>query len=200
MRHASAVSTAVVSCVAGVLAIAPAKADIFDFSFGAPSCVDGAPCAFGTFTTGAAAPAPGFELITGLTFNVLKGVDDGGNPFSFTNVAGKDFELGAAFSPTTDAFTNSGGGSINNIGGFQLPEVKLVIDGHSFAQLSGDLSGAFSSGDELVPFLIIGALTITPKTAPAPVPEASTWAMLLLGFGGLGLAARRRAPCRSLMT
>jgi hypothetical protein len=27
--------------------------------------------------------------------------------------------------------------------------------------------------------------------ALAPVPEASTWAMMLLGFGGLGFAARR---------
>ena len=28
---------------------------------------------------------------------------------------------------------------------------------------------------------------------PIPVPEASTWAMMLLGFGGLGFAAQRRA-------
>jgi hypothetical protein len=32
--------------------------------------------------------------------------------------------------------------------------------------------------------------------APSPVPEASTWAMMLLGFVGLGFAARRRLPAR----
>jgi hypothetical protein len=28
---------------------------------------------------------------------------------------------------------------------------------------------------------------------PAPVPESSTWAMMLLGFAGLGFAGYRRA-------
>jgi hypothetical protein len=50
-RYASAIGAAVVSCVAGVFAIAPAKADVFDFSFGAPSCVNEptSPCASGRF-------------------------------------------------------------------------------------------------------------------------------------------------------
>ena len=33
--------------------------------------------------------------------------------------------------------------------------------------------------------------------APAPAPEASTWAMMLMGFVGLGFAARRRLQMRS---
>jgi hypothetical protein len=143
MRYASAVFAAVVFCLAGVFAVAPAKADTFDFSFGAPSCVNEPTtfaCALGAFTTGAAAADPGFELITGLTFNLLQGVAAAGNPFSFTNVAGEDFQPGAAFNPTTDAFiSHAGGGTTNNIGTFQLPEVKLFIDGQSFAQLSGGL-------------------------------------------------------------
>jgi hypothetical protein len=28
--------------------------------------------------------------------------------------------------------------------------------------------------------------------APSPVPEASTWVMMLAGFAGLGFAGRRR--------
>jgi hypothetical protein len=32
--------------------------------------------------------------------------------------------------------------------------------------------------------------------ASAPVPEPSTWVMMLAGFAGLGIAARRRAAKR----
>ena len=32
--------------------------------------------------------------------------------------------------------------------------------------------------------------------APAPAPEPSTWAMMLLGFVGLGFTTRRRSQAR----
>ena len=35
---------------------------------------------------------------------------------------------------------------------------------------------------------------------PPPVPEASTWAMMLFGFGGMGMALRRRGPVRAMHT
>ena len=111
-RYASAIGAAVVSCVAGVFAIAPAKADVFDFSFGAPSCVNEptSPCASGRFATGNAASDPGFDLITGLTFNLLQGVAENGDFFSQTNLrAERRSRQGAAFQIlTTDAFINSG--------------------------------------------------------------------------------------------
>ncbi len=37
---------------------------------------------------------------------------------------------------------------------------------------------------------VVGSVTVTPVTAP--VPEPSTWAMMLVGFAGLGYAAYRR--------
>src|SRR5260370_28166887 len=103
-------------CLAGhVLTTAPARAAVFDFSFG--------PDAFGTFTTGAAAADPGYDLITGLTFDVLTGVDENNVPFSFTNEVGSGFEPGAAFNPTTDAFINHfAGGTFPDIGGFLTPD------------------------------------------------------------------------------
>jgi hypothetical protein len=38
----------------------------------------------------------------------------------------------------------------------------------------------------------VHADTFTINIGASPVPEASTWAMMLLGFAGLGCAARRR--------
>jgi hypothetical protein len=41
-------------------------------------------------------------------------------------------------------------------------------------------------------------LTVTPKATSPSVPESSTWAMMLLGFAGLGFASyrlARRALC-----
>jgi hypothetical protein len=200
MRYASALRAAV-CCLAGLLAEAPAKADsIFNFSFGltAPFCSGGSPtCAFGTFTTGAAAPDPGFDLITSLTFSVLRGMDSNGVPFSFTNLAGEDFLPGAAFNPTTDAFINSVGDPPDNIGMFQVFDMGvsiLEIEGPSFVQSSDSLSGFFPpfQEGEPDPFAIDGALAISPGIGSTPIPEASTWAMLLLAFGGLGHAVRRR--------
>jgi hypothetical protein len=34
----------------------------------------------------------------------------------------------------------------------------------------------------------------------APVPEASTWAMMLIGFAGIGMVARKRALSRKIET
>ena len=79
MRCASVIYAATVACLAVVFASASVRADVFDFSFG--------PRATGTFTTGAAASDPGYELITSLTFDVFKGVTIGLVRFSFTNLA-----------------------------------------------------------------------------------------------------------------
>lgn len=36
--------------------------------------------------------------------------------------------------------------------------------------------------------------------SPAPVPEPGTWALMILGFGGVGAALRRRVACGSVRT
>src|SRR5215471_12838885 len=110
MRHATWIWV-VLSCLISVFANAPAKADVFDFSFESG--------AKGTFRTGGAASDPGYELITGLTFNVLKDTADGDK--DFPNMTGQDFAPGAAFNPTTGAFINHfAGGAVHNIGDFKI--------------------------------------------------------------------------------
>ncbi len=176
-KSAIAGAAFLVTCLA--LSGLPAKAEVFDFSF--------SPDAFGTFTTGAAAADPGYELITGLTFDLLSGTDDGGNPFSLTNAVAFDLLPGAAFNPTTGAFINhSGGNTFDDIGGFELPGAS--IHPLSFSVGSDGVGGDLYVGGS---FFVSGALTITPTITP--VPEPQTWAMLILGFGGLGYFAHRRS-------
>jgi hypothetical protein len=185
MRYASTVFAAAVSCLAGVFANAPAKAAVFDFSFG--------PGAFGVFTTGAAAPNdPGYDLITGLTFDLLSGADFFGNKFSLTDLVGSDFQTGAAFNPTTGAFINHS--FSHTIGDFTASGsgYTVTIFALSFSQKATYLSGLLKTDE---PFVVDTPLAVRKPTlglAPS-VPEPSTWAMMLLGFAGLALAGSRRA-------
>jgi hypothetical protein len=81
------------------LGTATATAGTFHFSFGTG--------AFGSFTTGAAAVDPGYELVTGLTFDELSGFYDYPPTFfEFTNQLATSLQPGAAFNPTTGAFIN----------------------------------------------------------------------------------------------
>jgi hypothetical protein len=180
MRYASVIFA---TALAGVFANASAKADVFGFSF--------TPQAAGTFTTGAPATDPGYELITGLTFDALSGSTESGVQFAFNDVVAKDFRPEAAFNPTTGAFINHADGKTsNNIGLFFLSteEGLVSIDGPSFSQVSVHLIGTILSAQgSSDPFDINGPLRITPK-AGTPVPEVSTWAMMLLGFAWLGFA------------
>ena len=71
-------------------------------------------------------------------------------------------------------------------GGLQIP---------TFAQSVGY---QFYSGTEAAPIFAPGRFVtedggfVTITAAPPPVPEPSTWAMMLVGFAGLGYAAFRR--------
>lgn len=153
-RYASAVCAAAVACLAGVFVIAPAKADTFDFSFGVssggpPCSFESPPCASGTFTTDGAASDPGFELITGLTFNVLQGETTTGFPFIVTNEVGKNFRAGSGVQSNNPRVRQPlGRPRVNDIGGFQLEGKALgSIEGLSFAEITSGLSGNLAIAD-----------------------------------------------------
>jgi len=180
MRYSVLFGVAIVS-TAGVFANAPAKAAVFDFSFG--------PGAFGAFTTGVAAPNdPGYDLITGLTFDLLSGADFFGKSFSLTDLVGSDFQSGAAFNPTTGAFINHS--FSRTIGDFRASGSgeNVTIFALSFSQKASYLSGLLKTDD---PFVVDTPLAIRKPTLEA-VPEPSTWAMMLLGFVGLGFLGYRQ--------
>jgi len=54
----------------------------------------------------------------------------------------------------------------------------------------GTFSGNFANGARLFG---IDNLTFTPNATTGAVPEPATWAMMLLGFGAVGSAMRRRS-------
>jgi hypothetical protein len=136
VRHANAIFAAAVFCLASAFADGSARADVFGFSFGSGVS--------GTFTTGAAAADPGYQLITGLTFDLLSGVYEDGFPFSFTKVVGTGFKAGASFNPTTDEFTNdSAGGPDDGVGDFIVRDGPVFgsIQAESFMGQSQSLTG-----------------------------------------------------------
>jgi len=61
---------------------------------------------------------------------------------------------------------------------------------HNGAAESHDSGVSWSSGYETIPGVSVALFGVGGGGA---VPEPATWAMMLVGFGGIGLAARRRA-------
>jgi hypothetical protein len=104
-----------------------------------------------------------------------------------------DMALGQTFytiaygiTPPPSALVSADGGSGLGLGlGLGLPSITS----------SGLVTGA--SDSIFVQVIDVGGgATISPATA---VPEASTWAMMLIGFVGLGFAGRRRMRERALL-
>ena len=128
------------------------------------------------------------------TLRVAYGINDAGQAVGYSNgVAvewshGKVIGLGLSsnLSPT---FANS----INNVGqvaGYGYVGNVLYAtewsDG-SVINLGPGIAYGINDAGQAVGY------SYTPLTPPVTVPEPSTWAMMLLGFAGLGFAGYRRA-------
>ena len=162
-------------------AVAPqAKADVYNFSIGAGTA--------GTFTTGAASSFDmGYFSLTDIRFTAVTGTDSVTNlPVFFANQIDKQLEFGAAYNPTSMTFINHSGGNNTyyDSGSIYTQDINL-FSGLGVNRQYGGYS--VSTGNQ---FLIAGALDISPGVGG--VPEPSTWAMMLLGFGGLGFLSYRR--------
>lgn len=125
--------------------------------------------------------------------------DNGDGSFSITSVTGKVFPWDGSDAWTIDFFQ---GGSFDPS---VIPAIDLVDGAYQLDNLSIGFSSSYSSsflmffrssGDgSLTGYAgdggqITGAtFTITPAAA---VPEVATWGLMMMGFGAIGFAMRRR--------
>jgi hypothetical protein len=168
----------------------PASAAIYDFSYDNTATTETISGTFTTIGTGATQTVTG---ITG-TFDGLKILG-----LSLDDYASADNKLSPNSTPIVDNFGISFvvdlGTKKNNVE--QTEEVN-IFSSQSFDIVHRKIVTVYSydldlskvdrngdSGGDAGP----GSFTVT---AVAPVPEASTWAMMILGFAGVGFIAYRR--------
>jgi hypothetical protein len=107
----------------------------------------------------------------------------GGN-FAIVNEIGTgDFMIGSG---CANCFTRSGtviGGFVNGVQQFSGVNFSYVIGNPSI------LGSVYATA----PTFSVRLLSIDGTPVPGPVPEPATWAMMVIGFGAVGAAMRRRS-------
>jgi hypothetical protein len=136
----------------------------------------------GTFTVDAtvAATAPGGTRdLTAI--NLVQTGSGGVNSFNFTDTSVASDYLYRP--PSFYNLTINDGGNLLNLG-FDLDGGALATTGFGNSTVETEFSGAPI-------FVVSGTITEGPGMTAA-VPEPSTWAMMILGFMGVGFMAYRR--------
>jgi PEP-CTERM motif len=188
----SALAVAAVATFVGCATAA--KADVFTTYTVDASYNNGGGTITGTFTVDAtvAATAPGGTLdLTAI--NLVQTGSGGINSFNFTDTGVG--EQGVVVSDTLDQPPSFYDLNINDGGndltlGFDIDGGALATTGFGNSTVETEFSGAPI-------FVVSGTITEGPGMTAA-VPEPSTWAMMILGFLGLGFMAYRRKSEGSL--
>jgi hypothetical protein len=165
--------TAVASAAAALFLASPTHANVvFDFS---GAC--GIGCS-GT-ATGVLTLADTYAFGSDITFANFLSFDYSSSNLSFDIISGEV----ASFLGGLNA-----DGSFNSSG---LLNIGLTPGFPDFNAIPGQFTALLDDekGDRGAVF----AFTLVGEAVPGPVPEPSTWAMILLGFAGLGYAGYRRA-------
>ncbi len=131
-------------------------------------------------------------------FNLDKSI--GFSDLTFSNPPKSDFAFvlnknaGSTFGTFTDGIDGKWSGTSNHFGG----PIDFTVTGVQVSDFEKNATGFWAIADLLGTKGTgeagggLGAVTTIAATSLAPVPEPSTWAMMLVGFAGLGYAAIRR--------
>ena len=143
------------------------------------------------------AAAPAFSLTTRDTASYL--AVEGGESETLVLPAALDVEIFVGSLDSYNTISFSGPGAVSYTGG-QLATLTTAIDNGD--QHSGSSNGLFDfSFQAPVTSVTFGsngnALEVAGVSVSSAVPEPSTWAMMLLGFAGLGFAGYRRRAKRN---
>ncbi|MBR0697801.1 PEP-CTERM sorting domain-containing protein [Bradyrhizobium lablabi] len=181
--------------LAGCLAVAPAKAEIVisgttDGCFGS-GCSAGAGSSESishlTFTDGSFSGTTVNNLLSVSSFGVFS-LANGTNDYDGTSFTlFLDFTAPPGTSPDPGNFLAAITGSVHGNTGslhvdFSSVPTVFTYNGGTFSLVINDLDVAVGGSTN-----VSGLFTATPA-----VPEPTTWAMMLLGFAGLGFLAYRR--------
>lgn len=159
----------------------PASAASFDFTFDTTSTLFGGPnqTIRGTFTT-LDTPVDRFGF-TGLQITGISGTINGTAISGLFNIPNNPYYYitsGPTFLDGSGVRFNAGAAS--NIAFFHQDGVANDV-----YRVNGN--GTISA---------FGPATSSPSAAAGAVPETATWTMMLVGFGGMGFAMRRRSKVR----
>jgi hypothetical protein len=127
-------------------------------------------------------PPAGVAHISSATFNLPEFSSDGPFSFSFENVTGSTYERIFLENAAADTFRIT----------FFMSDLKAGVE----ASTNPVLSFIQDANSNLLGGPVYGDFTISSVSA---VPEPSTWAMLLLGFAGIGFMACRRKSQPALL-
>lgn len=180
------------------IASAPASAAVFDFTYAgtAGSGITGS----GKITTGASNPAGSFYtpslLITSITgmFNgsSITSLLPQGTYLKTSGIFGSPGNDNILYSPSSQIFL----GLPTYLDRYGVAFDTTAQRVNLFFGLGGYGSIVQNAGTSTNTSNIGGTFTITPSAMGA-VPEPATWAMMLVGFGGIGFAMRRRSKVRT---
>ena len=111
--------------------------------------------------------------------------------FSFNNTAAGLYTILIGTTNSDLTFTSGtlagAGGTINLTAGTNAITGTSILGAPATFLAAGTYTLTYSGNNPVVGGSYAGTATITPA-----VPEPATWALMLLGFGGIGFAMRRR--------